>query len=81
MGKVQNYRRTRPNVQKPSADQETLSPRGSQAITGFGLNYTMHLLETKQMPSIRLGRRYLIPRTALLEWLRQAGAAALRVEL
>jgi excisionase family DNA binding protein len=80
MGKIPNYHRTRPNVQKPSPDRENLSPRGSQAITGFGLNATMYLLHTKQMPAIKIGRRFLIPRAALLKWLAES-AAGLTVEL
>lgn len=33
-------------------------------------------LERKQIPSVRIGRRILIPRHAFMDWLEQRGAVA-----
>ena len=55
-------------------DKLTLSPRESVQITGFGVNHTYSLLRTGEMPSIRVGKRFFIPKAALLKWLENAGA-------
>lgn len=47
----------------------TLSPRESIRITRFGLNFTYDLLNSGEMPAFCLGKRYLIPKEALLHWL------------
>jgi excisionase family DNA binding protein len=70
------YHRSRPNVQKLTAACATVSAKGSMAITGLGLNTTMNLLRTGQMPAIKVGRRYVIPRNTLLVWLHQSAIAA-----
>jgi len=51
----------------------TLTPKGSTAITGFGLNYTYELLRRGLIPSIVVGKRHFIPRSALMRWLDSCG--------
>jgi excisionase family DNA binding protein len=51
----------------------TLTPRESRKITGFGLNHTYELLRSEKMPAIRVGKRFFIPKSALLKWLENAG--------
>jgi excisionase family DNA binding protein len=60
-----------------AADSLTLTPRESLKLTRFGLNHTYALLHSGEMPSIRVGKRFFIPRTALLKWLDNAGNSAL----
>jgi excisionase family DNA binding protein len=50
----------------------TLSPRETVAITGISEKTTYKMLRAGQMPFIRIGRRYLIPRAALTRWLATA---------
>jgi excisionase family DNA binding protein len=70
--KGKKYHRTRPSIKPPRAPQcETMTPKESMAVTGFGENVTYRLLKAG-MPAIRVGKRYFIPRTALLEWLKNA---------
>jgi excisionase family DNA binding protein len=38
-------------------------------ITGFGLNQTYDAIRRGEIPSIRVGRRILVPRKAFLAWL------------
>ncbi|MGA7234656.1 MAG: helix-turn-helix domain-containing protein [Bryobacteraceae bacterium] len=54
-------------------DSLTLTPRETMKLTRFGLNYTYALLQQGEMPSIRVGKRFYIPKTALLKWLENAG--------
>jgi excisionase family DNA binding protein len=53
-------------------DSLTLTPRESVKLTRFGLNHTYELLRTGEMPSIKLGKRFFIPKSALLKWLESA---------
>jgi excisionase family DNA binding protein len=57
-----------------SLESATLTPRESQKITRFGVSHTYRLLRSGQMPSIKVGSRFFIPRTALLRWLDNLGA-------
>ena len=50
----------------------TLTPRESIKITRFGLTNTYRLLKSGEMPSIRIGKRFYIPKAALLKWLESA---------
>ncbi len=69
------YRRERPNI-KPSwiETRATLSPRESTRITGFGISQTYRMLRAKQMPHIVVGKRFYIPKSALLKWLDACGS-------
>jgi excisionase family DNA binding protein len=67
------YHRTRPNTKKPSAERATLTPHESMKITGIGVQGTYKLLHAGEIPSIKVGNRYFIPRAALLKWLENAG--------
>jgi excisionase family DNA binding protein len=62
-----------PRVKKRSEKRATLTPRESTEITGFGLAHTYDLLRNGAMPSIKVGKQFYIPLTALLEWLRTCG--------
>jgi hypothetical protein len=53
----------------------TLDPKGSTALTGFGITQTYDLLQRGIMPSIVVGRRYYIPKAALLRWLDNCGGS------
>jgi len=74
------YRREKPNVKVKSNERVTLSPRESTRITGFGLTQTYRLLRTQQMPNIVVGKRFFIPKTALLKWLDNAGSNQLAAD-
>jgi hypothetical protein len=67
------YKRERPNVKTKSKQCVTVSPRGSTAITGIGLNRTYELLRSGVMPAIQVANRFYIPKAALLKWLTSAG--------
>lgn len=58
-------------------DRLTLTPRESVRLTGIGVNHTYLLLKTGEMPSIRVGKRFFIPKSALLRWLENAGGSPL----
>jgi excisionase family DNA binding protein len=68
------YQRQRPNTKKVSRDRATMSPRESIEITGFGITHTYDLLRRGVMPSIKVGARFFIPKSALLKWLESAGS-------
>jgi excisionase family DNA binding protein len=51
-----------------------LTPREAAKLTGFGLNYTYVLLHSGEMPSIKVGKKFFIPRAALLRWLENCGS-------
>jgi excisionase family DNA binding protein len=60
-------------------DAVTLTPRESVKITRFGINHTYDLLKRGEMPAIKVGKRFFIPKSALLKWLDSAGDKPLRV--
>ena len=64
----------RPNKHAELQLQLTLTPRESVKLTRFGLNHTYDLLKRGEMSSIRVGKRFFIPKTALLKWLEGAGS-------
>lgn len=41
--------------------------------TGLGITKTQEYIRAGVIPSIKLGRRYLVPKAALDKWLEQAG--------
>jgi excisionase family DNA binding protein len=63
---------------KPNKNYEeerlTLTPRQSMKWTGFGQNHTYDLLQRGEMPCIKVGKRFFIPKSALLKWLESAGS-------
>ena len=58
-------------------DRLTLTPRESVKITRFGLNHTYDMLRRGEMPAIKVGKRFFIPKAALLRWLEAAGSKPL----
>lgn len=42
------------------------------ALLDIGLNKVYELLYSKQIPSIRVGRKYMIPKHALEKWLEKS---------
>jgi excisionase family DNA binding protein len=68
------YQRHKPNIKKVSGERATLSPRESVRITGIGITHTYNLLRRGEMPAIKVGKRFFIPRSALLKWLQSAGS-------
>jgi excisionase family DNA binding protein len=62
-----------PRIKERSAKRRTLSPRETTQITGFGLTRTYELLRSGVMPSIRVGKQFYVPESALLKWLDSCG--------
>jgi excisionase family DNA binding protein len=54
-------------------ERATLSPRESVRITGFGVSQTYDLLRKGRLPAIKVGKKFFIPRAALLRWLEACG--------
>ena len=57
----------RPNQHAELQARLTLTPRESVKLTRFGLNHTYDLLKRGEMPAIRVGKRFFIPRSALIK--------------
>jgi len=51
----------------------TMTPKESTRITGFGIAHTYRMLREGTMPSIRCGKKYVIPRAALQRFLETCG--------
>ncbi len=51
-----------------------LSARETALYLGIGMNKTYELLASGQIPTRRIGRKYLIPRLALDRWLTAASS-------
>ena len=62
-----------PRVKVRSDKRVTLSPRETTEITGFGLTQTYRMLRDGTMPSIRVGKQFFVPHSALTEWLKTCG--------
>jgi excisionase family DNA binding protein len=61
-------------VKQPNnGDHLTVTPREAAKLTGFGMNYTYSLLHSGEMPSIKAGKKFFIPKAALLKWLEDCG--------
>ena len=54
---------------KQPLELATLTPLQSTKITGFGVTETYRLLKSGEMPCIKNGRIFRIPRYALMKWL------------
>jgi excisionase family DNA binding protein len=56
---------------KKTSQHLTLSPREVARVTGLGVASTYALLRSGEMPSIKAGKKYFVPRSALLRWLEE----------
>jgi len=56
-----------------TSDRETLTPEESRDITGFGRSITYQMLRDGTLPHIKVGRRFFVPRSALMRWLDTCG--------
>jgi excisionase family DNA binding protein len=63
----------KPNKDSEKKERLTLTPRESMRLTGFGQNHTYDLLKRGELPSIRVGKRFFIPKSALQRWLESCG--------
>jgi excisionase family DNA binding protein len=72
---MQQAVKTRAKKRKPPEIENllTLTPRETTALTRFGINRTYELLRDGRMPSIQVGKRFFVPKSALLKWLEDAG--------
>lgn len=52
-------------------NRQTLTVEEAAGVLGIGRNSAYQAVRQGKLPVIRLGKRYLIPRTALDEWLRE----------
>lgn len=59
---------TKDSAQKPEA-QLVYSPKELEPILTLSKNTINALLRSKQLHSVRVGRRYLIPHTSLMKFL------------
>jgi excisionase family DNA binding protein len=67
------YQRQRPNVKVASAKRQTLTPVEAAEITGIGITRTREMLKARRMPGILVGRRFYVPKAALMRWLETCG--------
>jgi excisionase family DNA binding protein len=58
---------------KPTPPSINLTPEETLDITRFGRSSTYAMLRGGIMPSIRVGKRFFIPRHALMRWLESCG--------
>jgi excisionase family DNA binding protein len=72
---LRDRKMTGKNRRKLAADRLTLRPKETTSLTGLSVGATYDLLESGAMPSIRVGKKYLIPRAALIEWINSCGKA------
>jgi excisionase family DNA binding protein len=61
-------------IPKGKPDRLTWTPRETCPITGIGVAQTYRKLRNGEMPHIKAGNRFLIPKAALLDWLARAGS-------
>jgi excisionase family DNA binding protein len=59
----------------PSTLSINLTPEETMDITRFGRSSTYAMLRGGIIPSIRVGKRFFIPRHALMRWLESCGQA------
>ena len=58
-----------------NANSLVYTPRELQELLGLSRNSVYERIADGSLPSLRLGRRLVIPRAALEAWLAQAGSA------
>ncbi|MGC2660236.1 MAG: helix-turn-helix domain-containing protein [Bryobacteraceae bacterium] len=56
--------------------KKLLSPHDVAREYGFGVTAVYKMLGSGQMPHIRVGKRYLVPRSAIERWLETCGSSA-----
>jgi excisionase family DNA binding protein len=61
------------NRRKLSPDRLTMKPKETVTLTGLSVAETYRLLASGVMPSLRSGRKFLIPRAALIRWINNCG--------
>ena len=66
-------RRRRKRKAVKSEESATLSVKESMAVTGIGSVRTYEMLRKGIIPSIMVGRKFFIPKTALMRWLDSCG--------
>lgn len=54
-------------------ERATFSPEELQTLLGVGRRKVYDGLNSGAIPSIRLGKRFIIPRASIQDWLRNAG--------
>jgi excisionase family DNA binding protein len=57
----------------PADDMRPLKVIEGKELSGLGLNQMYRAIERGEIPSIRVGRRILLPRKAFLAWLNGNG--------
>jgi len=57
-------------------EKATLTPREFASHTGFGQTATYKMLAAGEIPCIRVGSRFFIPRAAMEKWLESCGKAS-----
>lgn len=55
----------------PPSEKLALTPHDLQQVLGIGRTKVYELINEDCFPVVRLGRKILIPRSSLLEWLKQ----------
>lgn len=53
--------------------RHTLTPRQFAEEYGFGISWTYKMLADGTLPSIRTGKRFVIPRVSVENWLASCG--------
>lgn len=71
----------RPNTEDPFVAQESTYRSVSALAADLGLSErsTRSALRRGEIPHIRVGRRFILPRAAIAEWLRTAGRKPTRL--
>lgn len=52
--------------------KETLTVEETASLLGIGRNTAYAAVRSGAIPTVRIGKRYLVPKVALAEWLRSA---------
>ena len=58
----------------PAIDRQTLTVEEAAVLLGIGRNSAYQAIARGELPALRLGRRLLVPRTALARHLAESGA-------
>ncbi len=53
-------------------DRQTLTVEETASLLGIGRNSAYAAVRSGAIPTVRIGKRYLVPKVALAEWLRSA---------
>jgi excisionase family DNA binding protein len=63
-----------PNTKSTNREKATYSVDDLAAVLGLGRQATYTGLRTGLIPSIRIGKRYVVPRSAIESWLAAAAS-------